>query len=58
MVADYLWWSGWREVEVVEVVGKGGGEQEPRGWAGFAAVVGGGRDPVWVVRGRNLGEGG
>jgi hypothetical protein len=39
MVGDYLWWSGWREVEIVTVVEKGG-------W----------RDPLWVVRGRKVGE--
>ncbi|KAF2424522.1 hypothetical protein EJ08DRAFT_595018 [Tothia fuscella] len=39
MVCDYLWFSGWREVEIVEVVKKGDG-------AG---------DPVWVIRGKNLG---
>ena len=43
MVGDYLWWSGWREVEIVEVVRKG------EGWLDL-------KDPLWVVRGRNLGE--
>lgn len=40
MVGDYLWWSGWKDVEIVEVV-KGGGW----GW----------RDPLWVVRAVNKG---
>ena len=42
MVGDYLWWSGWREIEVVVVVEQGS-------WM---------KDPLWVVRGRNVGEGG
>ena len=40
MVGDYLWWSGWREIEILEVVGKGQ-------WF---------KDPLWVVRGTNTGE--
>lgn len=51
MVGDYLWFSGWRGVEVVEVCD--GGVREGAGWFGF----GGGRvDPLWVVRGVNVGE--
>jgi len=46
MVGDYLWWGGWRGVEVVEVCDGGGG-----GWFG-------GVDPLWVVRGMKVeGEG-
>lgn len=46
MVGDYLWWSGWREVEVVEVCdGKGKG-----GWWGGRV------DPLWVVRGTKVEE--
>ena len=41
MVGDYLWWSGWRDIEVVEVVKQGS-------WM---------KDPLWVVRGRNVDEG-
>lgn len=44
MVGDYLWWSGWREVEIVEVVPKSGG------WADW-------KDPLWVVRARKMAEG-
>ena len=47
MVGDYLWWSGWREVEVVTLcdgTGKGGG------WFGFGRT-----DPLWVVRATNTG---
>lgn len=47
MVGDYLWFAGWRGVEVVEVC-DGRGE----GWLGF----GGGVDPLWVVRGVKEGE--
>ena len=40
MVGDYLWWSGWRDVEILEIV-KGGQ------WF---------KDPLWVVRGTNTGQ--
>lgn len=43
MVGDYLWWAGWRELEIVEIVKAG------RGWRGG--------DPLWVVRGVKTGEG-
>ena len=42
MVGDYLWWSGWREIEVVEVVKQGS-------WM---------KDPLWVVRARNVEDSG
>ncbi|MCJ1398855.1 hypothetical protein MMC11_002056 [Xylographa trunciseda] len=46
MVGDYLYWSGWREVEIVTVCdGKG----EGGGWFGMGRP-----DPLWVVRGRNV----
>lgn len=47
MVGDYLWWSGWRGVEIVELQGG-----KARGSLGL-----GGGDPLWVVRGRKLVEG-
>lgn len=51
MVGDYLWFSGWRGVEVVVL--SDGRVQGEGGWFGF----GGGRvDPLWVVRGVNVGE--
>lgn len=54
MVGDYLWFSGWRRVEVV-VLSDGRGAGEGRGWLG---LLGAGRvDPLWVVRGVNTGEG-
>lgn len=47
MVGDYLWWSGWREVEIVTVCdGKGEGGW----WRGRP-------DPLWVVRGVKAGVG-
>jgi len=51
MVGDYLWFSGWREVEIVEVC-------DGRGSApGLMGMCGGGVDPLWVVRGVKTGEG-
>lgn len=67
MVADYLWWSGWREVEIVTLcdgrgesgAGRGGGGGGGRGgFADLAEWFGGRPDPIWVVRGRKIGEGG
>lgn len=37
MVGDYLWWSGWRNIEILEIVKAGQWFQ----------------DPLWVVRGTN-----
>ncbi|KAL8659605.1 MAG: hypothetical protein Q9202_007044 [Teloschistes flavicans] len=51
MVAGYLWWAGWRGVEVVDVVEEGG--EENKGWMG--RLMGSGGDPVWVVRGTKVG---
>lgn len=53
MVAGYLWWAGWRGVEVVDVVDEG---EENKGWMG--RLMGSGGDPLWVVRGTKVGEGG
>ncbi|KAF2160446.1 hypothetical protein M409DRAFT_70414 [Zasmidium cellare ATCC 36951] len=53
MVGDFLWFAGWRGIEIVElsdggVQGGGGGSG---GLKGFLAGMGmRGRDPVWVVR--------
>ena len=65
MVGDYLWWSGWREVEIVEVCdgrvrdGEGGGGGGGGG-GGLARLMGmfGGVDPLWVVRGKKVARGG
>ena len=61
MVGDYLWWAGWRDVEIVTVcdgrggnAGAGGGGG---GWGRMVMGVGGGTDPLWVVRGRKVAEG-
>ena len=64
MVGDYLWWSGWRDVEIVTIWDEkaenpktgtqGGGGGNMLSW-----IMGeGGTDPLWVVRGRNIIEGG
>ena len=37
MVGNYLWWSGWRDIEILEIVKAGQ-------WF---------KDPLWVVRGTN-----
>lgn len=58
MVGDYLWWSGWREVEIVEVCD--GRVKEGEGGGGLARLMGmfGGVDPLWVVRGVKVAPGG
>ena len=49
MVGDYLWFSGWRNVEIVEVC-------DGRARAGgLMGMLGGGVDPLWVVRGVKVG---
>ena len=57
MVGDYLWWSGWREVEIVEVCDgrmregeEGGAVARLRGMFGV--------DPLWVVRAVKVGQDG
>lgn len=45
MVADYLHFTGWKDVEIVTVC-EGGGK---RGIMGMIGMTG---DPLWVVRGR------
>lgn len=53
MVGDFLWWAGWREVEILTleeggngVSGSGGGVM---GW--FGARM---EDPLWVVRAKKV----
>lgn len=53
MVGDFLWWAGWREVEILTldgdgegVGGKGGGVMA---WLGART-----EDPLWVVRARKV----
>ncbi len=59
MVGEYLWWSGWRDVEILELC-DGTIEEGKEGAAvsgGLGAFMqrlgmGSGRvDPLWVVRG-------
>ena len=58
MVGDFLWEAGWRRVEIVELCdGKGEGGSGGL-WMGLWGLVGGGCDPLWVVRGRKVEEGG
>lgn len=64
MVAEYLWWSGWRRIEIVELcdgsVKDGEGEETGGLKGGMAELMrsigmGGGRvDPLWVVRGTKM----
>lgn len=58
IVGDYLWWSGWRGVEIVEVCDgvRRDGEGEG-GVMGMLGLGGGRADPLWVVRGVKVGEG-
>lgn len=50
MVGDYLWFSGWRGIEIVDLCdGKGTA-------AGLMGMFGGGVDPLWVVRGVKMEE--
>ena len=60
MVGDYLWWSGWREVEIVELCDGRLKEGEGGGGGGLARLVGmfGGVDPLWVVRAVKVAQGG
>lgn len=44
MVGDYLWFSGWRNIEAVTLVPKS------NRWMG-------GNDPLWVVRGKKVDQG-
>ena len=55
MVGDYLWFSGWRDVEILTLSdGKGQAESTGLGsFFGFSARV----DPLWVVRGTAPQEG-
>ncbi|MCJ1229860.1 hypothetical protein MMC12_006530 [Toensbergia leucococca] len=50
MVGDYLWWAGFRDVEIV-TLNDGKGQAEAGSWFAFLKST----DPLWVVRGRNPG---
>ena len=45
MVGDFLWWAGWRDVEICTLTD---GKAEN---GVFSGLLGGFRDPLWVVRG-------
>ena len=54
MIGDYLHFAGWAEIEIVElsngrVEESGEAKGGLQGWMGW--MGGGGRDPLWVVRG-------
>jgi hypothetical protein len=49
MVGDYLWFAGWREVEIVTIV-----EKSERGGGVWGMMGKGAPDPLWVVQGRNV----
>ena len=49
MVGDYLWWAGWREIEICTL---NNGKTEIGAPSGIMDWFGAGRtDPLWVVRG-------
>ncbi|KAL8767916.1 MAG: hypothetical protein Q9209_005704 [Squamulea sp. 1 TL-2023] len=52
LVGRYLWWAGWKGVEVVDLCPR---KEEGKGKEGVLArlrgMMGGGGDPLWVVRG-------
>lgn len=47
MVGDFLWWAGWREVEILTLEGNTEGGGKLMAW--FSART---DDPLWVVRAR------
>ena len=51
MVGDYLWFSGWRDIEILTL---SDGKQQPDEQQGIMAWFSGGHDPLWVVRGTRL----
>ncbi|OTA33782.1 hypothetical protein BTJ68_08131 [Hortaea werneckii EXF-2000] len=56
MVGDYLFFAGWKRIEIVELSdGRGGAGAEDGGLGAFMRALGmdaaGRRDPLWVVRG-------
>ena len=71
MVGDYLWFAGWRDIEIVELSdgvvksdGGGGGGESQQQAGGMGALMrslgldfsGGRCDPLWVVRGRKVSD--
>ena len=60
LVAGYLWWAGWRGVEIVDVIEDEATHSEKKKGEGglMAKLMGGGGvgDPLWVVRGTKVPE--
>jgi len=58
MVGDYLWFAGWRHIEIVELSDgsvDAAQREKMRGMGGLQGLMSGvfgmgGRDPIWVVR--------
>lgn len=56
MVGDYLWFSGWRNIEIIDLKAGEDNEtdQQPGGLSSFLKSMGmGGTDPLWAVRASN-----
>lgn len=53
IVGDYLHFSGWKNIEIVDLSGSPGGEAPAGGLSSFLSSLGmRSHDPLWVVRGR------
>ena len=51
MVGDYLWFSGWRDIEILTL-----SDRESQGGDGWFAMLRGMNHPLWVVRGSKVSE--
>ncbi|KAF2654443.1 hypothetical protein K491DRAFT_679703 [Lophiostoma macrostomum CBS 122681] len=55
IVGDYLHFSGWKDIEIVDLSGSQGQDSQDQSQAGvsrfLSALLGRGHDPLWVVRG-------
>ncbi|KAI4185646.1 MAG: hypothetical protein L6R41_004003 [Letrouitia leprolyta] len=51
LVAGYVWWSGWRGVEIVDVVEEVAKSEEEGKWGRLSMMFSFKGDPLWVVRG-------
>lgn len=51
MVGDYLWWAGWRNIEICTL---NDGKAEVAASSGIMDWFSGRTDPLWVVRGTRL----
>lgn len=50
-MAGYVWWSGWRGVEIVDVVEEVAKSEEEGKWGRLSMMFSFKGDPLWVVRG-------